>query len=66
VRAGDVQATADAITRLVSDLELRRRLGSEARRRAEERFLSPEQRASLELETIGELVASAGRRRTSQ
>jgi glycosyltransferase involved in cell wall biosynthesis len=49
--------TADAITRLVTDSDLRSRLGKEARRRAEERFLTPEQRASLELQTIAELVS---------
>jgi glycosyltransferase involved in cell wall biosynthesis len=49
--------TVDAITRLVTDSALRMRLGNEARRRAEERFLTPEQRASLELQTIAELVS---------
>jgi glycosyltransferase involved in cell wall biosynthesis len=54
----DTSATVDAITRLVNERNLRRRLGDEARRRAEERFLTPEQRASLELETIDALAAS--------
>ncbi len=61
VGAGDIPATAAAITRLVNGPNLRRRLGNEARSRAEERFLTPEQRASLELETIAELVASRDR-----
>jgi glycosyltransferase involved in cell wall biosynthesis len=53
----NTSATADAITRLVDDPDLCRRLGDEARRRAEKRFLTPEQRASLELETIEALAA---------
>jgi hypothetical protein len=48
--------------RLVSSPDLRRRFGDEARKRAEERLLTPEQRASLELETIAELDASHERR----
>jgi glycosyltransferase involved in cell wall biosynthesis len=63
VRRDDTQATAAAITRLVSDVELRSRLGLEARHRAAERFLTPEERASLELENIAELAASADQRR---
>jgi len=55
----NISATANAITRLLNDADLRRRLGDEARRRAEERFLTPEQRASLELETIDAVAAGA-------
>ena len=55
----NISATANAITRLLNDDDLRRRLGDEARRRAEERFLTPEQRASLELETIDAVAAGA-------
>jgi glycosyltransferase involved in cell wall biosynthesis len=58
----NTSATATAITRLLNDADLRRRLGDEARRRAEERFLTPEQRASLELETIDALAARAIKR----
>jgi glycosyltransferase involved in cell wall biosynthesis len=54
---GDDRETATAIKRLVSDDDLRKRLGLEARRRALERFLTLERRASLELETIAELVS---------
>jgi glycosyltransferase involved in cell wall biosynthesis len=57
VSPDSTRQTADAITRLVTDSDLRLRLGNEARRRAEERFLTPEQRASLELQTIAELVS---------
>lgn len=49
--------TAGAIIRLVNDVDLRSRLGKEARRRAEETFLTPEQRSSLELQTIAELAS---------
>ena len=62
--ADDTRETAAAITRLLNDPELRQRLGAEARRRAEERFLTPEERASLELDTIAELAVSRRRRRT--
>lgn len=55
----NISATANAITGLLNDADLRRRLGDEARRRAEERFLTPEQRASLELETIDAVAAGA-------
>ena len=55
----NISATANAITRLLNDADLRRRLGDEARRRAKERFLTPEQRASLELETIDAVAAGA-------
>jgi glycosyltransferase involved in cell wall biosynthesis len=58
VRQDDSAATATAITRLLDDADLRRRIGGEARQRAEDRFLTPEQRASLELQTIAEVVAS--------
>jgi glycosyltransferase involved in cell wall biosynthesis len=57
VQPDDTSETAAAITRLVTDHDLRTRFGTEARRRAEERFLTPEQRASLELATIAELTA---------
>jgi glycosyltransferase involved in cell wall biosynthesis len=57
VSPDNTSQTADAITRLVTDPDLRLRLGSEARRRAEESFLTPEERASLELQTIAELVS---------
>jgi glycosyltransferase involved in cell wall biosynthesis len=62
VSPDDTPGTAAAITRLVNDPHLRRRLGTEARRRAEERFLTPAQRASLELETIAEVESSRGPR----
>jgi glycosyltransferase involved in cell wall biosynthesis len=52
----ETSETAAAITRLVNDHDLRTRLGTEARRRAEERFLTPQERASLELATIAELT----------
>jgi glycosyltransferase involved in cell wall biosynthesis len=58
VQPDDTSETAAAIARLVTDHDLRTRLGTEARQRAEERFLTPEQRASLELATIAELTAS--------
>jgi phosphatidyl-myo-inositol dimannoside synthase len=60
VGAGDADATAAAITRLLDDFELRHRLGDQARRRAEERFLSAEERAALELGTIAELAENGG------
>lgn len=56
----DTQATATAITRLLENPELRTQLGRAARRRAEERFLTPEQRANLELETIAEVATAPG------
>jgi len=52
----DPSATAAAIGRLLADSELRARLGGQARRRAEERFLRPEERSALELETIADLT----------
>lgn len=52
----DSDATAAAICRLLADGELRARLGREARLRAEERFLRPEERRALALRTIAELV----------
>lgn len=52
----DTSATAVAIGRLLADGELRARLGREARLRAEERFLRPEERSALELETIADLA----------
>jgi glycosyltransferase involved in cell wall biosynthesis len=58
VSRDDARETAAAIARVVNDADLRIRLGHEARRRAEEQFLTPAQRASLELETIAELVSS--------
>jgi glycosyltransferase involved in cell wall biosynthesis len=57
VRPDDTRGTTAAILRLVNDRDLRVRLGTEARRRAEERFLTPEERASLELQTIAELAS---------
>lgn len=60
VGADDTPATADAIGRLLDNAELRRRLGNQARRRAEERFLTAAQRAELELETIAELAQRGG------
>lgn len=57
VTPDDTDETAAALTRLLTDDELRARLGREARRRAEERFLTPAQRAALELELINELVS---------
>jgi glycosyltransferase involved in cell wall biosynthesis len=62
VRPDDKFQTANAITRLVDDSDLRLRLGNQARRRAEKTFLTREQRASLELQTITELVAQDSRR----
>jgi glycosyltransferase involved in cell wall biosynthesis len=58
----DTGATAAALGRLLTNGELRARLGREARRRAEERFLRPEERRDLELETIAHLTG-VGRRR---
>jgi glycosyltransferase involved in cell wall biosynthesis len=55
VAPDDTDATAAAIVRLLIDGELRDRLGRTARLRAEERFLRPDERAALELETIAEL-----------
>jgi glycosyltransferase involved in cell wall biosynthesis len=48
---------ASAMIALISDPTMRARLGGNARQLAEERFLTPEQRSSLELETIGELTS---------
>jgi glycosyltransferase involved in cell wall biosynthesis len=62
VGACDAGATAAAIAQLLDDVGLRRRLGDEARRRAEERFLTAEQRAALELATIAELAGNGGSR----
>jgi glycosyltransferase involved in cell wall biosynthesis len=56
VSPDDGAATVAAIVRLLADHDLRLRLGGEARHRAEERFLTPKERASLELETIAELA----------
>jgi glycosyltransferase involved in cell wall biosynthesis len=53
--ADDVPGISEAIASLLRDPDLRARLGSEARRRARERFLTPEARAQLELATIAEL-----------
>jgi glycosyltransferase involved in cell wall biosynthesis len=64
VHQDDSAATATAITQLLDDADLRGRLGGEARQRAEDRFLTPEQRASLELQTIAEVVASRDGRGT--
>jgi glycosyltransferase involved in cell wall biosynthesis len=61
VSADDTLATAAAITRLVNSPDSRQRFGDEARRRAEELFLRPEERASLERETIAELIRSRER-----
>jgi glycosyltransferase involved in cell wall biosynthesis len=61
VESDDTSATAGAIIRLLQDGNLRRRLGDAAQQRAEERFLTPEERASFELATITELAAGAGR-----
>jgi glycosyltransferase involved in cell wall biosynthesis len=58
VRSGDAPATAEAIMRLAGDADLRKRLSGAARARAEEQFLTREQRASLELATIAELTRS--------
>lgn len=60
VAPDDIPATAKAIARLLDDAGLRARLGREARRRAEERFLRPHERATLELQTIAEVVGSGG------
>ena len=60
VGADDAPATAAAIKLLLDDAHLRRRLGVEARRRAEERFLTAQQRAALELKTIAELAGRSG------
>jgi glycosyltransferase involved in cell wall biosynthesis len=54
----DTDELASALIRLLSDPDLRTRLGSEARRRAEERFLTRQQRATLELRTVAEVIAS--------
>jgi glycosyltransferase involved in cell wall biosynthesis len=56
VGPNDTRGTAAAIVVLAQDPELRARLGSEARQRAQSRFLTPEERASLELEMIAELT----------
>jgi phosphatidylinositol alpha-1,6-mannosyltransferase len=56
VNADDAQETAAAILRLLRDSELRDRLGTEARRRAEYEYLTPEQRSSLSLQTIDEIL----------
>jgi glycosyltransferase involved in cell wall biosynthesis len=55
VVADDTRGTATAITRVIEDPTLQAQLGDQARRRAEERFLTREQRSALELETIAEL-----------
>src|SRR5262249_32495738 len=60
VSPADTRGTAAAIPRLVQDGELRRRLGGEARRLAENRIPTPEQRSAFELETIAELVGGVG------
>jgi glycosyltransferase involved in cell wall biosynthesis len=57
VSADDIAATSAAIARLLGDVDLRARLGGAARRRAEERFLTPPARSLLELETIAELTS---------
>lgn len=57
VEPDDTHQTAAALTSLLTDDELRARLGQEARRRAEERFLTPAQRAALELQLINELTS---------
>jgi len=57
VTPGSASETASAIIALISDPTMRARLGDNARRLAEERFLTPEQRSSLELETIAELTS---------
>jgi glycosyltransferase involved in cell wall biosynthesis len=54
----DAHETARAILRLLNDRPLRARLGGEAHRLAKDRFLTPKQRASLELETIAELIGA--------
>jgi glycosyltransferase involved in cell wall biosynthesis len=56
VRADDTAGTSAAIVRLLSDGELRARLGHAAQERAEERFVTLAQRSSLELQTIAELA----------
>jgi glycosyltransferase involved in cell wall biosynthesis len=61
VSPDDKSETAAAITRVISDPALRTRMGTNAHRRAEERFLTPGQRASLELGTIAELVSGRNR-----
>jgi glycosyltransferase involved in cell wall biosynthesis len=56
VDPNDTRGTAAAIVALAKDPELRAGLGGHARRRAQSRFLTPEERASLELEMIAELT----------
>jgi glycosyltransferase involved in cell wall biosynthesis len=58
VRPDDDGATAAAILRVLGDRDLRTRLQNGAKARAEERFLTRAQRASLELEAIAEIAAS--------
>jgi glycosyltransferase involved in cell wall biosynthesis len=53
----DAHETATAIVRLLNDTSLRAQLGGEAERLARDRFLTTKQRASLELETLAELLA---------
>jgi glycosyltransferase involved in cell wall biosynthesis len=53
----DAHETATAILRLLNDTSLRAQLGGEAERLARDRFLTTKQRASLELETLAELLA---------
>lgn len=54
----DDRGTAAAILRLLNDPEFRMRLGGQARSIARERYLTREQRASLELEAIAEVASS--------
>jgi glycosyltransferase involved in cell wall biosynthesis len=63
VAPDDADALAEALIALVTDPDLRVRLGKNARRRAEERFLTRQQRAALELKSVRELIASRERRR---
>jgi glycosyltransferase involved in cell wall biosynthesis len=59
VEPRETRVTAEALARLLTDAELRDRLGREARRQAEERFLRPEQRVALDLGLISELAGDA-------
>jgi glycosyltransferase involved in cell wall biosynthesis len=57
VPVDDPEAAAGALLRFLNDSDLRTAVGTEARRRAHERFLTREQRRELELELLGEVGA---------
>lgn len=56
VQPDEPEAAAEAISSLLTDPELRLRLAAEGAKRAEERFLTREDRQRLELELLEELV----------